>query len=341
MLAQVEGDASRLRPHIKTHKCGEILKRQLRLGIKSVKRATIAEAELAAATGVPDVLIAYPLIGRNARRLHQLARAFPETEFATVVDSKKGFEDLCSDSEPLKIYIDLNCGMSRTGIVPGQELIHLVHTILESPNLAFGGIHAYDGHVHEAEIGSRKQAFTLAIQELETCLTELATAEIAVPAIVSGGSPTFAMHSAAAVSSQIPWQCSPGTTVLWDAGYGSSFSDLEFEPAAFLFTRVVSRPSDSLACLDLGHKAVSAENPISRCVQFPDHPDLRFRSQSEEHFLVEVSDNSILPVSTELVGVPWHVCPTVALYDAVWIVRDGKITSERWAIEARNRQLSV
>ena len=104
---------------------------------------------------------------------------------------------------------------------------------------------------------------------------------------------------------------------------------------------MVSRPSDSLACLDLGHKAVSAENPIDNRVRFADHPGLVFRSQSEEHLVAEVEENSTLSVGTELIGVPWHVCPTVALYDAAWIVRNGEVTGETWAIEARRRRLSV
>ena len=341
MIAQVGGDASRLRPHIKTHKCREILKWQLRLGISSVKCATIAEAELAADSGVPDVLIAYPLIGQNALRLHQLARAFPETKFATVVDSARGIEDLSSGPESLSVYIDLNCGMSRTGTRPGPELIQLARSVSETPNLTFVGSHAYDGHIHDAEVTDRLRAFTAAMKELETSLTDFATAGIEVPAIVSGGSPTLIMHSASAMPTTIPWQCSPGTTVLWDAGYGNAFTDLDFEPAAFLLTRVVSRPSDSLACLDLGHKAVSAENPIDNRVRFADHPGLVFRSQSEEHLVVEVEENSTLSVGTELIGVPWHVCPTVALYDEAWIVRNGEVTGETWAIEARRRRLSV
>ncbi|MGB0152780.1 MAG: D-TA family PLP-dependent enzyme [Verrucomicrobiales bacterium] len=341
MIAQVGGDTNRLRPHIKTHKCREILEWQLRLGISSVKCATIAEAELAADSGIPDILIAYPLIGQNALRLHQLARAFPKTKFATVVDSARGIEDLSSGPESLEVFIDLNCGMSRTGIRPGPELIQLSRSLLDAPNLTFAGLHAYDGHIHDPEITDRLRAFTAAMKELETCLTSFAAAGIEVAALVSGGSPTFMMHSASAMSSGIPWQSSPGTTVLWDAGYAEAFTDLDFEPAAFLFTRVVSRPSDTLACLDLGHKAVSSENPIDNRVRFPNHSELVFRSQSEEHLVVEVADTDSLTVGTELIGVPWHVCPTVALYDEAWIVRNGEITGETWSIEARRRRINV
>src|SRR5947209_19989211 len=68
LIARV-GDPRRLRPHVKTHKTREIAQMQLQAGITKHKCATIAEAEMLAQVGAPDVLIAYNLVGPNCARL--------------------------------------------------------------------------------------------------------------------------------------------------------------------------------------------------------------------------------------------------------------------------------
>jgi D-threonine aldolase len=69
VIEAVGGRPSRLRPHVKTHKTAEIVKLQLAAGVTKHKCATIAEAEMLASVGTPDVLIAYPLVGPNCQRL--------------------------------------------------------------------------------------------------------------------------------------------------------------------------------------------------------------------------------------------------------------------------------
>src|SRR5579862_8995026 len=75
-------DVGRLRPHIKTHKLPEVVRMQLAQGITRFKAATIAEAEMAAAGGAPDVLLAYQPVGPNVARLVELTRRFPTTTFS-------------------------------------------------------------------------------------------------------------------------------------------------------------------------------------------------------------------------------------------------------------------
>lgn len=343
MLEIVGGNPALLRPHIKTHKCAEILALQLELGIRSVKCATLAEAELSANTGVPDVLISYPLVGPNVGLLSDLISRYPKTNFSTVVDSSDGASSLASGafSTPLDIFIDLDIGMHRTGIAPGDSALKLVQDILAQSNLSFAGIHAYDGHIHTSDPTMRRNEFDAAMNRLDQFMGRLEIEGIEVPLVVSGGTPTFAFHAERALSSSGgSWQCSPGTTVLWDAGYGGHYPDLPFEPAAFLLTRVISHPGENLACLDLGHKAVAAENPLANRVRFPDHLSLSFDSQSEEHLVLDTSEGCRPAIGETLLGIPYHVCPSVALYDEAQIIRNGSVTGTVWEIPARNRNLA-
>jgi D-serine deaminase-like pyridoxal phosphate-dependent protein len=85
-MMAIAGGPARLRPHIKTHKMTEIVRRQLDFGINRAKCATIAEAEMAAAAGVPDVLLALQPVGPNVGRLMTLRSTFRGTHFSALVD---------------------------------------------------------------------------------------------------------------------------------------------------------------------------------------------------------------------------------------------------------------
>ncbi len=341
MLKTVGGDATKLRPHIKTHKCREILERQLALGIRQVKCATIAEAELSALAGVPDVLVSYPLVGPNAARFLRLIDAYPDTTFSALVDSEAALDGFArSGHAPVNLFIDLDCGMHRTGVAPGKA-VALAKALVARPELRFAGLHAYDGHIHDAPIEARREQFDAAMAIVDETRAAIEAEVASVPLLVSGGSPTFGLHAARCAVDPRPRQCSPGTTVLWDCGYGPSYEDLPFEAAAFLLTRVVSHPGEGQICVDLGHKAVAAENPIHRRVHFPALPDAEFVSQSEEHLVLSVADPAATPVGTELLGIPKHVCPTVALHQEALIVRGGSVTDEAWKIAARDRRIGI
>lgn len=341
MLSMVRDDPGRLRPHLKTHKCAEILRLQLALGIRQVKCATLAEAELAAMAGVHDVLVAYPLVGPHPSRFTALRDQFPETVFSTVVDSEEGFQALeaasQSRSDSLGVFLEFDCGMHRTGREAGPAAVGLVTALLESERLHFAGIHAYDGHIHASDPTERAVLFFAAFREVNLFCERLVEKAIAIPLVVAGGSPTFRLCAEHALKQPIPWQCSPGTPLLWDAGYAANYPDLPFAPAAFLLTRVVSRPRQDHLCFDLGHKAVAAENPIESRLRLPALPGARFVSQSEEHLVVSTPEANLIPIGAEFLAVPQHICPTVALHDRAQIIRDGRLSGETWSIAARTR----
>ena len=349
MLETVGGDVDRLRPHVKTHKMAEVIERQRLRGIDRCKCATIAEAELAATAGVGDVLLAYQPVGPNIERLLALRERFPETRFQAVVDDAANLERLLgalANQAPgrssLGIFVDLDCGMGRTGIAPGDEALALCRRLIEADEVEFGGIHAYDGHIHDPEVADRDARFVEARDRVTDFLERLTRQGIGVPKIVGGGSPTFPWHARlAGGESEIPYECSPGTTLLWDAGYGTHHPDLSFEVAAVLLSRVLSKPGEGRICLELGHKAVAAENPIENRVRFPDLPDAVPISQSEEHLVLETTRAASLEVGEAVYGIPWHICPTVALHQEAVVIREGRATGERWKVRARDRRITI
>ena len=339
-MIRLAGSPDRLRPHVKTHKCPNLIERQLARGIRKFKCATIAEAEMAARCGGESVLLAKQPVGPDIERLARLRAAYPETEFLGLVDHPDALKSLGAAfsrrSLSIGLLVDIDCGMGRTGIAPGTEAAELYRAIAAEPFLAAAGLHAYDGHIRDSLPEERRAACEKAFAPVLELKTQLEAEGLSVPSLVAGGSPTFPFHAANAAVTD----CSPGTTVLWDDGYRQSFPELPFEPAAFLLARVISRPGDSDLCLDLGYKAISADAAQPR-VAFDTLPDVDFVSHHEEHLVIRcLRKRNFLP-GDSLIGIPKHVCPTVALFDQAWILGDEATAVDRWPISARTRNLGI
>ena len=337
MLARV-ADPTRLRPHIKTHKLGQLVARQVALGITKCKAATIAEAEMAATAGARDVLLATQQVGPNVGRFLALMQKFPDVAFSTLADDGNVLDNLGqaarAASRTIEVLLDLDIGQHRTGAAPGPQAVELYRKIESTPGLRAGGLHAYDGHLHQSDPIERVRASDEAFAQVKTLWDELVRRGLQVPRVVCGGTPTFPIHAR-----REGIECSPGTCVLWDAGYSVKLPDLDFQPAAVLLTRVISRPTSNRICLDLGHKAVASEMPHPRVV-FPRLPEARPVGHNEEHLVLETDRAGEFPVGTALYGIPWHICPTVALHDRVQVVKDRRV-SETWTVTARARRLSI
>jgi len=338
LMIEIAGGPARLRPHVKTHKLGPLVKRQIELGITKFKAATIAETEMCADAGAADVLLAYPPAGPTITRLCELSRRFPRTRFSAVADNPSTVRGLSVAARAagvtLDVLIDLDCGMHRTGIEPGDCAAELYKLLATTPALRPAGLHAYDGHIHEPDLAARRAQCEAAFAPVLAMRANLEAMGLPVPVLVAGGSPTFAIHA-----SHPDRECSPGTTVLWDFGYGDKFPDLAFQPAVVLLTRVVSRPAADRLCLDLGHKAVAAEMPHPR-VRLIELPDAVAVMQSEEHLVIETPRAAEFAIGQVLHGIPRHICPTVALHSEALVVENGRVSAQ-WPILARARRLTI
>jgi D-serine deaminase-like pyridoxal phosphate-dependent protein len=331
-MIRIAGGTDYLIPHTKTHKTIEILRLQLEAGISRFKVSTLAEAEMAAMAGAPWVLLAYPLSGPNVGRFAELTRKFPSTAFSALVDHPDAADALQAYGDEhetaFSVFVDVNNGMNRTGVeIPA--LPALIARVTSLPALTLKGLHIYDGHLRNPDFAARKQEVDAAYDAVFREFTP-------EPGwmIIAGGTPSFPVHA-----QREGVYCSPGTCLLWDWGYGSGLPEQPFEWAALLLTRVVSKPAEGIVTVDLGHKAVSAENPIDRRILFLDVKGALI-GQSEEHGVLRVDNSDDFHIGQVLYGVPYHVCPTVALHETATVVRDGR-TTDSWTILSRKRRLTV
>ena len=229
------------------------------------------------------------------------------------------------------MYVDLNTGMNRTGIIP-DDAIELCKFCSTAKGIKFAGLHAYDGHIRNADINIRTEECNEAFSPVEKLSEELLKDRNLCFQYYCGGSPTFPIHA-----KRKNVECSPGTFIYWDKGYLNQCPEQNFLPAAVLVTRIISLPSPTRVCTDLGHKSVAAENEISKRIFFLNASDLIPVSQSEEHLVCEPEKGHNYKTGDILYGIPYHICPTVALYERACVVEDGKITGE-WKNIARDRK---
>lgn len=333
------GDPARFRPHVKTNKSSEVIKMMLEMGVYQFKCATIAEAEMLADAGTKDVLLAYQPVGPKAQRLFDLIRHYHDTSFSCLVDHESTVASLSElarlNGVELSVYIDLNLGTNRTGIAAGIEAEALYKHIHHTEGMRIEGFHAYDGHLRHSDLAERKVACDLAFAPVEVMVQSLKNQGYPEPTIIAGGTPTFPIHL-----HREHVICSPGTFVYWDEGYGQILSEQPFEPAALVVTRVISLPAPGLVTVDLGHKSIASENPLANRVRFLNtNTRLEPISQSEEHLVLKTDDQHSFKLGDVLYGVPFHICPTVALYERARAIRDQGL-GEEWRIKARDKKLS-
>lgn len=331
--------ADRLRPHIKTNKSPDAVKLMLDAGIRKFKCATIAEAEMLAKVEAADVLLAYQLLGPKLERFTRLIQKFPKTKFSCLTDNSNAAEEqekiFSSNGLHVDVYVDLNVGMNRTGIVPGEEALRLCKFCSKANGLNFAGLHVYDGHLRHTDIAIRKKQSDEAFVAAERMQEELCKLGIDVPNTVAGGSPTFPIHAG-----RKNVECSPGTFVYWDKTYLDQCPEQNFLPAALLVTRIISLPYPTKICTDLGHKSVASENELNRRIFFLNAAGLAPVGHSEEHLVLDVEKYHQFKVGDVLYGIPYHICPTVALYEKAITIDKGKISGE-WRNLARDRMLTV
>nr|WP_294950389.1 D-TA family PLP-dependent enzyme [uncultured Mucilaginibacter sp.] len=338
MVKTMVDDISRMRPHVKTHKSQDVTQLMLEAGITKFKCATIAEAEMLGMCKAPDVLLAYQPNGPKLQRFIQLIKTYPDTVFSCLVDNAGTAEAVSqaavANNIIIPVYIDLNIGMNRTGIAPADAL-ELYISCADKPNVTIRGLHAYDGHIHDADYAVRQQRSNESIAPVLELASAIYNEGYSTPVIIAGGSPTFPI-----IANIENLECSPGTFAYWDRGYQLAFEEQPFQTAALIIARVVSVPDETKVCIDVGHKSVSAENELGKRIYFLNAPELVFKSHSEEHLVADAGDAHRYKVGDILYGLPYHICPTVALYERAITIEDQTITGE-WLNVARDRKINI
>ncbi|HTW32414.1 MAG TPA: D-TA family PLP-dependent enzyme [Candidatus Sulfotelmatobacter sp.] len=338
-LKLLDGEADRWRVHIKTAKSAYTLRMLLERGVNNFKCATTLELLMACESGAADVLLAYPVVGANARRVQEIARQFPGTRISVLAENDEQVRQWHGGRAG--IFLDINPGMNRTGIEQsqGEKIISTARAVVDA-GLEFRGLHYYDGQYGGLAESERTKAAHRGYDRLMEIVRDLERSGLHVSEVITAGTPTFpcSLGYQTFREGNFEHRVSPGTVVYCDAmslrelpeGYG-------YWPAVLVVARVVSRPRFGVVTCDAGHKAVSADAGVPTCVVVG-HPELTPLSPSEEHLPIAAQEGAAGPeIGEVLYLLPRHICPTVNNFDSALLVRDGEIESVE-SVSARGHE---
>src|SRR3954469_16775873 len=329
-LKNAVGGSVRVRAHAKTHKCPDIARRQLAAGAIGVCCQKVSEAEAMVEGGIADVLVSNEVVGKaKVARLAELSR---KARIGVCVDDAGNLADIDRSGAKLDVYVEIDVGMGRCGVAPGEPAVTLAKQIAKSRNLRFAGLQAYHGRAqHFRSTEERRAAIADASKKVLFTKSELKKNGIECPVVTGAGSGTFMLEVQSGAWNEIQ----PGSYVFMDVDYGRNewAAPLpRFEHSLFVLSTVMSRPSPRLAILDAGLKASSVDSGMPAVWQ---RPGLNYARASDEHGVVEIDAGADAPrLGDKLMLVPGHCDPTVNLYDWYVCVRRG-VVEALWPITAR------
>jgi D-serine deaminase-like pyridoxal phosphate-dependent protein len=335
-IDRMQGFAARhnldVRPHVKTHKCVEIGRRQVKAGAVGITAGNVGEAEIFAAAGFDDIFIAYPIwpSGTKGLRIRKLAVT---TRLRVGVDNFAAIDALAdamgTETERLQVVIEVDCGARRSGAPP--EIAGDLAAAARRRGLVPVGIFTYPGHGSSSRDARRGAAL-----DQEAALTTAVRSFNGVgisPEVVSAGStPTVEFSTTSSVITEIR----PGEYVFNDLNNTRLGACTEDQIALFVAGTVVSSWVPDQVILDVGSKALSREGSPEIGYGAVAGTSAILSKLNEYHGFLPLPAGDFRPtVGTVLPIVPNHVCPVVINFEELLVTDSAGTSLERWRVDAR------
>lgn len=328
------------RPHIKTHKCAEIAKRQMKAGAIGITTATVGEAEVMADAGIDNILIAYPIF--TEEKLSRVLALLDKVSVIVTVDSieqaNKLHEFFTKNERTLTVWIKVNTGLNRCGVEPEEQVLQLAEHIQTLSALELTGIFTHAGHSYAAT--TEEKLREIAQYEAEAIVASANLCEengIEIPHRSVGSTPTYKVAGAVDGITEVR----PGNAVFYDmiqVGLGAA----TIEQCALTVCASVGSIKAGRIIIDAGAKTLNLDRGAhgNENVQghgyIKEHPELIIERLSEEHGIIETRYPELVALGELLTIIPNHACTVANLFDAYTVIKDGKVV-DHWKVDARGR----
>lgn len=332
----------RLRPHAKTHKSVWIGRRQMELGAAGLTSAKVSEAEALLDADPRDLLLAYPIMGKaKLEKLMHIARRTRVTVALDSIEAARGLSEAASllpplGAEEIGVLAEVDVGLGRVGVAPGEPLLQLARGIQALPHLRLEGITFYPGHIKSLDAAGLDALRKLSAL-VRSILDDFARAGIEVK-IVSGGSTPALFHSHEIDGLN---EIRPGTYVFNDVNTWRSGACALEDCAASIHATVVSTARPGHMIIDGGSKTFSSDRPSnSNLATFgyvAEAPEAVFHKMNEEHGFVDLTPTGrTFRVGDRVRVIPNHICVAVNLHERMYGVR-GETVERVWQVDARGK----
>jgi D-serine deaminase-like pyridoxal phosphate-dependent protein len=332
MAARFRANGVAWRPHAKAFKSPAIAHRLKRAGAIGVTVAKVSEAEVMAAAGIDDILIAHLVVGptKSAR----LAALQHQADVKVTVDHPDHLPCLSNAAVQagvsIGVLVDVDLGMKRCGVDSGEAAVRLANRVVQAPGLRLDGVMGYEGHTLTIEDPDAKRAkIGEAIGRLLEAKALIEQDGHACPIVSAGGTGSYQFTSAI-----------PGLTEIQAGGgifacnmYTQACHVLGHRPALTVLATAVGRPAPDRAILDVGRKSISDYRVQPT---FLDRPDCTISSLSAEHATVVLDPGSSLKIGEKVSLIPGYSDFTFVLHDRVIAHRRGRVVAV-WDILGRGK----
>ena len=326
-----------LRPHTKSHKIPALAQRQIANGATGITVAKIGEAEVMLNAGIDDILIAYPIVGREkAKRLATLAERARITVSLDSEEAAAGISVATSErGTNAAILVELDVGFHRCGLTSAAAAVQLAKKITSLPGLEFKGLMFFPGHLGVGP--EQRAALRMEVNGFLDRVFEAFAREGLALSIVSGGSTPTAYESAQFHGVN---EVRPGIYIFNDRSTAAISAAWE-DCALSVLVTVVSTSVPGRAIVDGGSKTFSsdryqAEDSSGFGLVKEDHAaEIERLTEEHGHLNITRSDRPYR-VGERLSVIPNHVCTTVNMHDEIYGVR-GERVEEVWRVAGRGK----
>jgi len=297
---------TRLRPHVKAHKCTALARVQHAAGHHGFTCATIREVEGMAKAGLgTDLLLANEVLAA-----HRLGALVEQGHRVTVAVDSPETVAAAADGGVREVVVDVNIGLPRCGCPPAEA--GRIAELARARGLTVRGVMGYEGHLMMMQPPDEQRRLT----EEAMGLLLAAHTDVGGDLVSAGGTGTYAINTWAT-------EIQAGSYALMDTSYATL--GYPFGHALSILATVISVSPD-YAVADVGLKSLGMDHGN------PTIADAQVWFCSDEHTTFAPAEP--LSVGARVRVLPAHVDPTVALHEAMWLV-DGDQVRQRWAVDLR------
>jgi len=323
-----------IRPHSKTTKSATLAQKLVDAGAKGGCVAKLSEAEVMCEKGFTDLLITCEIVGPvKVQRLVELFKK--HRSIRIVVDSEEGARAIDESlgasgvGEPIMTLIDLDVGLHRTGVQPGEPALKLARYVEECKHLKLIGVQGYEGHLQH--VPSRDERETMCLQSM-AILTETAEAFRKaghnIQVVTTGGTGTAEF----CVTVPGVTEVQPGSFLFMDTDYRNAVGTFYSNSLTILST-VISKQGPKIITIDAGLKSLTTDSGLAECKT----TGYTYGVLGDEHGSLSWGDDALeLKVGDKVEMIPSHIDPTINLHDFYYAHRNGVI-EEIWSVDARGK----
>jgi len=332
MAGCMRGAGVNWRPHTKGQKVPAIAHKELAAGAIGVTCAKLSEAEVMAGAGIRDILIANQIVG--PLKIAGLVNLRPHADVIVAVDAEENIADLSAAASAkgveLRLVIEVDVGMHRCGVQPGERVVELARAIAQSPGLKFAGLMTWESHATRIPDIERKRATILeALGLLVDSAERCREAGLPCQIVSCGGTGTYS------ISATVPGitEIQAGGGIFGDMLYLNQYG-VDHEFALTIMSTIISRPTPTRIVVDAGKKAMSSDGEMPRP---KDVDGIRQIKLSAEHATIELeAPNAELKAGNKIEWIVGYSDTTVMLHEEMYATRDGKVEVV-WPILGRGK----